>query len=77
MKVQPLQTQGEIPMKIRPLHDRVIVRRLEEERQQLRAKKRRSQDLMFVANHGLVVSQANGHVGTDNVPGHGTSAPLS
>jgi chaperonin GroES len=32
MKVQPLQTQGEIPMKIRPLHDRVIVRRLEEER---------------------------------------------
>ncbi len=32
MKVQPLYTQGENPMKIRPLHDRVIVRRLEEER---------------------------------------------
>ena len=32
MKVQPLQSQGEIPMNIRPLHDRVIVRRLEEER---------------------------------------------
>ncbi len=32
MKVQPLHTQGENPMNIRPLHDRVIVRRLEEER---------------------------------------------
>jgi chaperonin GroES len=32
MKAQSLQTQGEISMKIRPLHDRVIVRRLEEER---------------------------------------------
>ena len=31
MKAQPVQS-GDIAMKIRPLHDRVIVRRLEEER---------------------------------------------
>ncbi len=31
MKAQPIQS-GDIAMKIRPLHDRVIVRRLEEER---------------------------------------------
>jgi chaperonin GroES len=31
MSVQPL-TKGELSVKIRPLHDRVIVRRLEEER---------------------------------------------
>jgi hypothetical protein len=41
-----------------------------------RAKKRRSQDLMFIANHGLVVSQLNGDVRTDHVLGHGRSVPL-
>jgi chaperonin GroES len=32
MTAQPVQKKGEVPVKIRPLHDRVIVRRLEEER---------------------------------------------
>lgn len=32
MKTQPLQQTGELSMNIRPLHDRVMVRRLEEER---------------------------------------------
>lgn len=32
MSAQPLKTQGDTAVKIRPLHDRVIVRRLEEER---------------------------------------------
>ncbi len=32
MKAQTQQQSGELSMKIRPLHDRVIVRRLEEER---------------------------------------------
>jgi hypothetical protein len=41
----------------------------------LGAKKRRSQDLMFAANHGLVASQANGDIRTDHVPGHGRSVP--
>src|SRR6266516_5931017 len=49
---------------------------LVEERQQLRAKKRRGQDLMFIANHGLVESQLNGDVRADHVPGHGRSVPL-
>jgi chaperonin GroES len=31
MSAQP-KKKGELPMKIRPLHDRVVVRRLEEER---------------------------------------------
>src|SRR5215470_9587598 len=48
-----------------------------EKRQQLRAKKRRSHDLMVAADHGLVVSQANGDVRTDHVPGHGRSVPLN
>jgi len=43
---------------------------LVEQRQQLRAKKRRSQDLVLVANYGLVVRQANGHVRSDHVLGH-------
>jgi hypothetical protein len=50
---------------------------LVEKRQHLRAKKRRSQDLMFVANHDLVVSESNGYVRTDHVPSHGGSVPLS
>lgn len=32
MSAKPVPTQGENTMKIRPLHDRVIVRRTEEER---------------------------------------------
>jgi hypothetical protein len=32
---------------------------------------------MFAANHGLVVSESNGDVRTDHVPGHGRSVPLS
>ena len=32
MKAQPVKSPGEETMKIRPLHDRVLVRRLEEER---------------------------------------------
>jgi chaperonin GroES len=32
MSAQPVTKTGEIAVKIRPLHDRVIVRRLEEER---------------------------------------------
>jgi len=44
---------------------------LVEKRQHLRAQQHRSQDLMFAADHGLVLSQANGDVGTDHVPGHG------
>jgi hypothetical protein len=49
---------------------------LVEKRQHVRAKKRRSQDLMFTANHGIVVSQVNGDVRTDHVPGHGRPVPL-
>ena len=32
MTAQPLAKKGESPVNIRPLHDRVVVRRLEEER---------------------------------------------
>jgi chaperonin GroES len=32
MSAQPVSKTGELPVNIRPLHDRVIVRRLEEER---------------------------------------------
>lgn len=32
MKAQPAHAQGDTNVKIRPLHDRIIVRRLEEER---------------------------------------------
>ena len=32
MTAQPVQKKGETPVNIRPLHDRLIVRRLEEER---------------------------------------------
>ena len=32
---------------------------------------------MLVANHDLVVSESNGDVRTDHVPGHGRSVPLS
>src|SRR5260370_23526098 len=54
-----------------------VVYCLVEQRQHLRAKKRRSQDLVFVPNRYLVVSQANGHVRADHVLGHGRSAPRS
>ena len=30
---------------------------------------------MFVADHGLIVSQANGDVRTDHIPSHGRSIP--
>jgi hypothetical protein len=49
---------------------------LVEKRQHLRAKKRRGQDLMFAADHGLVAGQANGDVWADHVPGHGRSVLL-
>jgi len=39
-------------------------------RQHLRAKKRGSQDLMLIANHGLVTSQANSDIGADHVLRH-------
>jgi hypothetical protein len=39
------------------------------------AKKRRSQELMSAANHGLVLSWADGDVWTDHVPRHGRSVP--
>jgi hypothetical protein len=45
--------------------------RLVEKRQQLRAQQRRSQDPMLVTDRGLVLSQVNGDVRTDHVPGHG------
>jgi hypothetical protein len=32
---------------------------------------------MVAADHSLVVSQANGDVWTDHIPGHGRSVPLS
>src|SRR5215475_2669394 len=50
--------------------------RLVEKRQHLRAQKRRSQELMFAADHRLIAGQANGGVRTDHVPGHEGSVPL-
>ena len=50
---------------------------LVQKREHLGAQQRRSQDLMSAADHGLVLSQADGDVRTDHVPGHGRSVPLS
>ena len=44
---------------------------LVEKRQHLGAQQRRGQELMVAANHGLIVSQANGDVRADHVPAHG------
>jgi CPA1 family monovalent cation:H+ antiporter len=48
----------------------------EEQRQHLRASKCRSQELVLVGDHDLVLGHAKGHVRTDHVLGHSGPPPL-
>jgi len=70
---QPVHV-AELPFGIPP-GQLATAHRLVEKRQHLRAKQRRSQELMFAADRGLVVSQPNGDIRADHIPGHGRSVP--
>ena len=65
----------ELPLGILPGH-LTAAHCLVQKRQHLRPQQHRSQDLMPAADHGFIVSQANGDVRTDHVPGHGRSVPF-